>query len=518
MDNNTSLVAFGTFGNPNGFRQTFFTGNRELSKSVKTFDLNTNAIKLFPNAKLYSIRKEYAGGYNIVSYSAYSFAKEQNSDRSGTFIGTGILFTNKIAEENITINLLNEFQESLINKYVQNDVITVNHSDQFRVSKPKDFDKTEYYLKSIEDLNFIQSFNKTLVIYCETSPNRLQPLLKSSIDLLNVYDTIYYTQSHEVAEFVAQKGIFKLIQANDFEKEIQNLQEERNRKRESSISEFEKEIQKLDDDKNKMLNDFKEQIEQNEKLHLENENTIRESKNDLENVKQIYNDFSSGIKDLVNQLKSGRKLDEVKQIQNENKRRFIDGVNQLKKPNYVNKISKANAKSGLRTENHYEHEHNRHQNRKRGEIEEPKIDLFKVATFVLLVLLIGTWVYFLFLNTKEESQPVQAQQQEIPVQPESTPTQTTTTPVRELNPKPNSELNENGYRLAAKSLKYNIKADDVVKIIFDKNPTEIKSNYIGQEDIYAKQIIELNKSCFEEKDGIFYFSKDTLRHIPSYKK
>ena len=111
MNNNINLIAFGTFGNPNGFRQTFFIGNRELSKSVKTFDLNTNAIKLFQDAGIYAIRKEYAAGHNIISYSVYSFAKEQNSERSGTFIGSSILFTGKIAEENITIKLLNEFQK-----------------------------------------------------------------------------------------------------------------------------------------------------------------------------------------------------------------------------------------------------------------------------------------------------------------------------------------------------------------------------------------------------------------------
>ena len=56
MNKNINLIAFGTFGNPNGFRQTFFIGNKELSERVKTFDLNTNAINLLPNSKIYAIR------------------------------------------------------------------------------------------------------------------------------------------------------------------------------------------------------------------------------------------------------------------------------------------------------------------------------------------------------------------------------------------------------------------------------------------------------------------------------
>jgi hypothetical protein len=90
--------------------------------------------------------------------------------------------------------------------------------------------------------------------------------------------------------------------------------------------------------------------------------------------------------------------------------------------------------------------------------------------------------------------------------------------IQPLNPAPNSELNENDYRLVAKKLSRNTKIDDVVKLIFDKNPTDIKSHYIGQERIYSNHLLELNKDCFDEKDGIYFFSKDTLRHIPSYKK
>lgn len=59
--------------------------------------------------------------------------------------------------------------------------------------------------------------------------------------------------------------------------------------------------------------------------------------------------------------------------------------------------------------------------------------------------------------------------------------------------------------------------DDIVKIIFSKNPTEISSFYSGQEQIYSKLLLELNIQCFEKKEGIDYFIKDTLRQIPSYK-
>jgi hypothetical protein len=528
MASHISLIAFGTFGNPNGFRQTFFDGgSKELAKSVKTFDLNTNALKLFPNSKIYSIRKEYAAGFNSIAYSLYSYAKEKNSDRSGTFIGSSILFTERIGEENVTLNQLNEFHSSLIAKNVQNDVIMVNHSDRLSVSKPKEFEKIEYHLREIENLNFIQTTGKTLVVFSPTNGDVLSKLFKSSIDLLNVYDTIYFTDSREVAEFVNQKGIFKIIQnvgdKLDFEQEIQNLLEQRRIKREQSISDFEREVQRLNDDKIETISDFQLQIEQNERVHKENEHRINESKKDLETIEQFYKEFSLKIQELVNQLKSGEKLDEVKQVYNENKNRFIGGLNTLKRPNYVNKLPKNNPKSKLEPEFDSTKIENKHprQRDKGEEIDGDigyKIDIFKFATLILVFLLVFSWVYFLFFKSKQE-EPV-IQQREIvnmPI-PENIEEKIAPSELQPLNPIPNSELNENDYRLVAKKIVNNSRIDDVVKLIFDMNPTDIRNHYIGQEGIYSKHLLELNKGCFEEKDGTYYFSKDTLRHIPSYKK
>lgn len=518
MSNNINLIAFGTFGNPNGFKQTFFGENinKDLATGIKTFDLNTNAIRLFPKSKVYAIRKEYVNGFNTLAYAIYTFAKEQNSDRSGTFIGSSILFINKIADEYLSIGRLNEFHENLINRNIQNDIIAVNHSDKFSVSKPKDFDKTEFYLKNIENLNFIHFSNKNLVVYSELKPEKLSKLLNKAIDLLNVYDTIYFTDSEEVATYVHQKGIFKLVEKDGFEQEIQILNEERKQKLLSSIAEFEREKQELEDDKNNLIHQYKEQIAKNEKEHQENEQRIKESKSDLENINQFYSNFSKKIDDLTNQLKSSKKLEEVKQIYNENKRIFIDGINQQKKPNFINVISEPNIKSNLRSERQsaYNHESYSQHKRKREREEYYKIDIFKVISFVLFILWVGTISYFLFINEKKESDTiVETQQQRVPQQivPE-------TTSIYELDPKPNAVLNKNDYRLVAKRLKYNTKIDEVVKAIFDHNPTDIKGNYSTQIDRYIKQLIDLNKECFEEKNGTFFFVKDTLRHIPSYKR
>lgn len=529
MTNSINLIAFGTFGNPNGFKQTFFVGSKELAKSVKTFDLNTNAIKLFSNSKVFSIRKEYANGFNSIAYSIYTYAREQNSDRSGTFIGSSILFTNKIAKEHITISQLNEFHNQLVSKNVLNDTISVNHSDKFSVVKPKDFDKIEFNLREIENLNFRQNTDNYLVVFCNINGNNLNQFFEKSIDLLNVYDTIYFTDSQEVAEFVHQKGVFKLLQnvgeKRDFDREINNLIEERKRKREQSISEFEKEVQRIWEDKNKTIQEFKNQIEQSERTHLENERKLKESKDDINKIGQFYDDFLNKTKNLVNQLRHNNgKLEEVKQIHNNNKILFNNGISDLRKPNYTTTIAKPKPKGNLHTEETIRDFEYRggHKKSESEEIDDDdyKINIYKVATLILALLLVATWLYVLLFksNLNSKTEAIQNQEPLNSISQEQIQTQTDTMKLEDLKPLPNSKLNENDLKITAKNTIYNSKIEEVVKVIFDKNPTEIRSVYSGQEAIYSKYLLKLNKQCFEERDGTHFFVKDTIREIPSYKK
>jgi hypothetical protein len=452
MNKDYFISAFGTFGNPNGFKQTFwFTNNRDVVSKIKTFDLNTNAIKLFPKSKLYSIRKEYANGFNTIAYSIYTFAKEQNSDRSGTFIGSSILYTNKIAKEHITIAQLNEFHNQLITKNVANDTISVNHSDKFSVVKPKDFDKIEFHLREIENLNFRQNTDNFLVVFCNIDENNLNQFFSKSIDLLNVYETIYFTDSQEVAEFVHQKGIFKLIQnvgeKREFEKEINALVEERKREREHSITEFKTEVQTILDYKNRTIEEFESQIDQNERIHHENGRILKESKEEVNKIAQFYDDFLSKATILINQLKNNdSKLEEVKRIHNNNKSLFNKGIGDLKRPNYIiSAISKPKPKGNLHIEpQHQEFEHRSgHRRREEGGDKIYKTKTYKVPALILAFLLLGSWIYFLFFvpNSETKTEVIRNQEQinSIPQEPSTTPA--VNTKLEDLSPIPNYKLN-----------------------------------------------------------------------------
>ncbi|WP_326983297.1 hypothetical protein VUJ46_01745 [Chryseobacterium sp. MYb264] len=330
MSSSYFFCAFGTFGNPNGFRQSLLGGNAELSKQIKTFDLKTDAIKLFPKTKLYGIRKESAAGQNIISYSLYTFAKEQHSERGGTFIGSSLIFLNTSANENLIISVLNEFHQNLEEKNVQDDTFTVNHSKDFLASKPKDFDKIRLNEKPLEDLNFSGGTGNYLVVYCKTEPAQLQELFKRTTGLLNGYDMVYFTDAKEIAEFVNQKGIFKIVEIQGLNHEIKRMEDEQKSLLEKTIHSYENEKGKLNEEKKLLIGELENKIHQNEKKHSENAFKIEESKEKVKAVTKTFEEYELTLDETIRRLKSGEKMDPVKQSHHENKKRFTEKINQNK--------------------------------------------------------------------------------------------------------------------------------------------------------------------------------------------
>ena len=419
MITNVNLIAFGTFGSPNGYRQTFFTGNIELSNIVKTFDLNSNAIKVVPNAKIYSIRKENLNSNFGISYSIYTFAKEQNSERGGTFIGSSILYSNQIANEAITLSVLNDFHSNVVAKNIINDIIQGNHSEKLSVSKPKDFDKVTYNLKDIGELSIPMNSNKYLVVYSEIRIDKIQSLFEKSIDLLSIYNTIYFTDNNEIAEFVYQKGLYKLIKIEEFNQEIEIVLQERKQKIINSISEFERKKQELQLDKETVLASLKNQLESIENSHIENEKVIRESKSNIEKINSFYNEFGRKIDDYSNQLRSNGKLDKVRQLYNENLQEFRNSVATLKQPQYIKKLDKIKTTSNLKQGNRSQYSQSTYQSDtferqeyvSRG--KSSKFNNYKVFTFVFGLLWLGTLCYFLLFDNQKKNEPELTNEQKM---------------------------------------------------------------------------------------------------------
>ena len=400
MTQNIYLLAFGTFGNPYGFRQTFFKmGNENVAKSIKTFDLNTNAIKLFENSSLYAIRKESANGLNSISYSKYSFAKEKNSDRGGTFIGASILFTNEIAEENVTINKLNEFHKILVSKNIEDKTLMVNHSDNFTVDLPQDYDKLSYNLKSFNEPSSFYVSNSNLVVYSKINIDKLQHNFKKSLELLNRFDTIFFTDNEEIANFSHSKGLYRTTNEEGFDNEIQIAKEEKKKQLQLILNDYEKEISELEENKIISIKKLKESIEQNVRLHQENGRKIEESKKQITATENKYAEFSKKIREAINFIKSNRKIDEVKAFHQENKREFLNFINENTKPQYLNQLNNVQPKTNITTQyaSGYDFlQPNDTFQTRRSEKTRKTYKIFKPLSVLFFTLWILTLLYFLF--------------------------------------------------------------------------------------------------------------------------
>ncbi len=515
---NIYVYAFATFGHPNDFNQVcFLPEERKTDLNLKSFDLS-NAIKVFPNSELYSIRKESVNGINLISYSKYTFAKEKLSDRDGTFVGTSIVFSNLIAEENVTIRKLNEFHEDLIKKNVIEGRLIVNHSKDFLMSRSvtKDFEKLNYNLKKNENITNFGVSNSNLVVFSNTDSNALKQNFTKSLELLNSFDTIFFTQSKENFIFCRNRGLYKTIDEEGFIDEIQVLRNEKIRKTKALVYEFEKEISELEENKRATIKDFKFGIEQNQKLHQENIKKIEESKKQVNIIESKYENYAKKIKEAINYINSNQNFEKIALFHNQNKREFIDFINQNKNPNYLNNLKQVKPQTDLRIQNQNHQTGHQKYNKIESEKSPPNAqsNIYKLLSVIFCILWLGTLVFYLIMNKKTEINSDEPKT-ELYHEKEFISEDSATSP--ELSPKPNEQLSQKDYKIVANSLKHDMSLEEVVKIIFEKNPSDIEKYYESQIIQYSKEIIEKNKNCFEEKAGKKYFSRDTIKIIPSFK-
>lgn len=388
MDGTYFFSAFGTFGNPNGFRQSYFLGgNAEAVKHIRTFDLKTDAIQLFPGSRVYGMRLESAGSSCIVSYTVYSFAKEQNSQRGGTFIGSSLIFIDKTASESLTIDVLEEFHKYLEKHNVVDGTITIKHSDKFSIHMPKDYDKISLNARPFESLEVSQSGNNYLVVYTETGASQLQTLFSKTLGLLTSYDMVYFTESREVAEFVQQKGIFKIVDLNGFEREIQRADDEKIKLLTACINDLEKEKENLKGDRKTIIDEVEKQITQNERRHQENEKKISESKAGINTINTEFDQYAAKIDELVSILRSGGKVDAIRKQHLESRKVFSDRIRLSREVGTISSMGSlyqanpgnSNPKPRNSLEDFSRGNHNYH--------KETRLNVYKIAFWSLLLLL-----------------------------------------------------------------------------------------------------------------------------------
>ncbi len=507
-----NLIAFGTFGNPHGFRQSVVLGSNNILCGISTFDINTNAMMLFPNSSLFAIRGEVINGKKVVAYSKYSFAKERNSGRNGTFIGTSVLYVDKLADEEVTIDILNKFHESVYNSNVFNDVIKVNHSDELVFTIPEELNTTQFNFRDLEDLNFSHENGRTLLVLSHTKKSDLTKTFKDAYKLMGVYRIIYFTDNRELANFAKRKNIFKVVDTDRFKEELIKVQDEKKRKIEQKLNELEKKLKNLEEDKSKALSDFNSQIELSEKNHKENALRLEESKRDVDLIKKNYSTFADKIRQLSKKLESGAKFEYVKGLYNENERDFVQSLEQIRPFSPVKGIKKPKVNTSIKTSSQIDivedYPKSKNDSRRSSNTkDQQELKRLKLALVFFIGAILGFGGHLLIKDDNtENSLEAQALSPEVSREVE-----------RSLNPKPNAELKESEVKLLEKKFKQDSKIDSVVELIFLSHGSDIALKYRNQSEEYKRELYKKNKNCFFCINGDYYFVRDRIKHIPIYK-
>lgn len=509
MNNLITLFAFGTFGNPNGFTHTVFSGNPNLKNSLRTFDLNTNAIKLFKGDKLYSIRKEYIANNFYISYSVYQYAKEPNSNREGSFIGLSVISKNAFIHENLIINVLNDGIENLYSKYVTEGIINVLSSDQFILDPIKDLDKIESNIYKF-NLNLNSNSSPPLFIYTHTDQKNLSEVFKKSTRLLNSYDTIYFSQNNEIAEEVIRKGLFELVEKPNFDKKIEQIIELENQRIIDSKNKILNSITELKEIKNKIISQKEESYKKKIELHQKNKTIINHEEKEL---KELQNNFSSKIRHLENifQNSTNDQLGEIETI--------IRGLkNEFREYSNISRTSlESIEKSSNKTREiinpyegkapHFEDYSSNNKKTKDG------ISLSKVFNLLLFfgLIILSYFTYNLYTNNDIKESKILELESILNSKDE-------VSDAYNLNPYPNSILNNNDIELVYKKLdgKDEIKIGDVVNTIIEVNPNSIGRYYNYQRKDYTSKLYESNEKSFQknEKGDTIFLKAVGLNNIP----
>lgn len=509
---NVSVFAYATFGSPNGFTQSCIFGNKSLEKILKTFDLKTNAIQLLsPVDRIYSIRKELVQKNVLISYSVYTFAKEKNSNRGGTFIGTSLVFTNQIPEENKTLTSLHGIHQNLKNANTTSNILNVSHSKDFNLQDiyPKDFEKLSFDNEAVNFSDWTE-LDKNLVVFVDKlTPNCIQNVFKKSLFLLSHFSTVYFIDSKEIADFVSQKKLFQLVDFEGLNQEIKNLETEKKLQLQKKISELEKTKTVLEENRQKQHSDFEAKINFNIEKQAENEKKIEQSKENLIAFDTLYEGFSSQISQIIANLKTNNKLEEAQIFYKQQKNNFEQALRKIENPSSIQSIStpKISSPDAPKYPNNEraKNEENLHQRK------TPKLDVSKIISFALNVLLIaGFAVFFFFFNNKK---PVETAEEISNFEVNTTADSLAS----KLNPFPNDSLKAADYKLLYKKLNKNAEINDLVNLIFDENPTNVGVVYKFQKEDYKNLLLEKNPESFTKINDSTFIVKDSVKIIPSFR-
>jgi len=216
MNNRIGLGVFGTFGDPQGYQQEFYFDVR----FVNSLDLNEYAIEFYPGADLYSVKREIIDGVHTVCFCIYTYARELNTERFGTFIGSCIVLQDSYTDTDYIYQSLNELHKSILNNpnYLKGNTINVATAKDISVTEPNDFVAARANAIPISKTPFFTPYVDPQKNYLVLPDNN--STLPPEAQVLQFFEeaqkyhtdttTLYYSTDSNVIDFVKQEDILSV--------------------------------------------------------------------------------------------------------------------------------------------------------------------------------------------------------------------------------------------------------------------------------------------------------------------
>jgi len=145
-----------------------------------------------------------------------------------------------------------------------------------------------------------------------------------------------------------------------------------------------------------------ERISRNESRHRENDKSIRDSKEQVRTVTTEYNKYAGKIDELISALNTEGKIEAVKKRHQDQQKAFAETISKNRDISFLDSLSSSPFKSrgGPVSHLHPTGAWATDEPRERSyRKKESSVDRFKIATMVLLLLLIGSYIiYFFYLD------------------------------------------------------------------------------------------------------------------------
>ncbi len=504
------IIRFGTFGNPYGYTQTVLNISKDKSNiSVKALDINTNAIKLFPNTEMYSIRKDLVSNSKSIAFTKYVYVKEKNSTRGGTFIGSSLLLTNFYSNELNTLNILNEICTDLVINNTENNIIISDHSDKM-ISKINNFnyDGLRIQSNSISKLTDWKINQKFLVYYCLISDlSDLAETMNYSLELLNFYDCIYFTSSEEIVKYVNEKRIYEISpDKSGLEARLNKFYVEKETKKQDLILQIKNENIRFLEDQDRRLIFIKNELERVKKIHEENRKKIEKQENKAGKFYKEYLELQNILNKSLNEFENGQSIDFVKNKIFKTKDNFLNATRDFNNNIYLDSFSPreiVERKPLTETENYINY----------SQKTDPK--KFKEIVFFGIVFVVLISIILMIFNMDFYENDI-VDENNTEKSPPSNSSDNTTSDYLNYVEKTYGFLIENDRNITNYALKESkvVSLDSVVEIIFKKNPTDIYTKFKDKKEEYKKYLLDENPECFDDNQRLI---RDLLK-IPSQKK